>query len=32
MMSPECRLPLVAMSEANVARLRKTFDALEQTG
>ncbi len=29
MMSAECRLPLVGMSEANSARLRKTLDALE---
>ena len=26
-MSAECRLPLVGMSEANDARLRKTFEA-----
>jgi 4-hydroxy-tetrahydrodipicolinate synthase len=29
-MSAECRLPLVGMSEANAARLRKTLDALER--
>jgi hypothetical protein len=32
MMSAECRLPLVGMSEANAARLHKTFEALEQAG
>ena len=32
MMSAECRLPLVEMSEANTARLRKTLDALENAG
>jgi 4-hydroxy-tetrahydrodipicolinate synthase len=31
-MSAECRLPLVGMTEANSARLRKTLDALEKTG
>jgi 4-hydroxy-tetrahydrodipicolinate synthase len=31
MMSPECRLPLCAMSAANEARLRRTVDALEQS-
>jgi 4-hydroxy-tetrahydrodipicolinate synthase len=30
-MSAECRLPLVGMSEANEERLRKTLDALERT-
>jgi len=32
MMSADCRLPLVAMTEANAARLRKTLDALERDG
>lgn len=32
MMSAECRLPLVGMTEANAARLRKTLDALENAG
>jgi dihydrodipicolinate synthase/N-acetylneuraminate lyase len=32
MMSAECRLPLVEMSEANAARLRQTLDALERAG
>ena len=32
MMSAECRLPLVGMSEANTARLRKTLDDLEHAG
>jgi 4-hydroxy-tetrahydrodipicolinate synthase len=31
-MSADCRLPLVGMSEANTARLRRTLDALEETG
>jgi 4-hydroxy-tetrahydrodipicolinate synthase len=31
-MSAECRLPLVEMSEANTARLRKTLDELENAG
>jgi 4-hydroxy-tetrahydrodipicolinate synthase len=31
LMSAECRLPLVAMSEANEARLRKTLEELERT-
>jgi 4-hydroxy-tetrahydrodipicolinate synthase len=31
-MSAECRLPLVGMSEANAARLRKTLDDLEGAG
>jgi 4-hydroxy-tetrahydrodipicolinate synthase len=31
-MSADCRLPLVGMSAANEARLRKTFDALENAG
>ena len=30
-MSAECRLPLVGMSEANAARLRKTLEELERT-
>lgn len=30
MMSAECRLPLVGMSEANTARLRATLEALER--
>jgi 4-hydroxy-tetrahydrodipicolinate synthase len=29
LMSPECRLPLCEMTEANQARLRKTLDAFE---
>ncbi len=32
MMSAECRLPLVEMSEANTGRLRKTLDALDHVG
>ena len=31
-MSADCRLPLVGMSEANTARLRKTLSALEKAG
>src|SRR5450755_3169531 len=31
-MSAECRLPLVEMTKANSARLRKTLDALENAG
>ena len=31
-MSADCRLPLVGMSEANTARLRRTLDALEEIG
>jgi 4-hydroxy-tetrahydrodipicolinate synthase len=30
-MSPECRLPLCEMTEANQARLRKTLEAFEQS-
>jgi 4-hydroxy-tetrahydrodipicolinate synthase len=29
--SPECRLPLCEMTEANQARLRKTLEAFEQS-
>ena len=29
-MSAECRLPLVGMSEANTARLRKTLEAVDR--
>ena len=32
LMSAECRLPLVEMSEANSARLRKTLEELENAG